>query len=202
MVRVKICGITRAEDARIAVRLGADALGFVFADSPRKTPGADVRLISEGLGPFVTRVGVFVNPALETALDAAARCGLDALQLHGEESSDLCARLARYKIIKTFRMGREFSPDTVNRYPIDACLLETDDALRGGSGKTWDWKKFPVKKIKGPYIVSGGLTPDNVAEAVRILRPYAVDVSSGVEKRPGVKDPELMERFIHAAKTA
>ncbi len=203
MVKVKICGITNLKDAELAVRCGADALGFIFAESPRRANPKTVREIAGALGPFTTLVGVFVNQTASAVLETAAACRLDALQLHGEESPDYCRKLAPYKVIKTFRMGGLFSPKTPKKYAADAYLFETDShGQKGGTGRTWEWEKLERKKIDRPFVVSGGLTPVNVARAIRILKPYAVDVSSGVESKPGAKDPELVKNFIYNAKTA
>ena len=202
MVKVKICGITNLKDAETAVRLGADALGFVFAESPRRADPKTVHEIAAKLGPFITLVGVFVNQTADTVLKIASACRLDALQLHGEESPDYCRKLAPYKVIKTFRMGSLFSAREPKKYPVDAYLFETEDAARGGTGRTWEWEKLPRKKIGRPFIVSGGLTPANVARAIKILDPYAVDVSSGVEAKAGTKDTVLLQKFIYNAKTA
>lgn len=203
MVKVKICGITNLKDAQMAANLGADALGFVFAESPRRANPKDVQTIVARLGPFVTTVGVFVNQKADRILEIAALCRLDAIQLHGEESPDVCRRLSPYKLIKTFRMDEIFSTREPKKYTVDAYLFETADQIHGGTGRTWQWEKLPVKKISRPFIVSGGLTHSNVKHAIRILNPYAVDVSSGVESsKPGHKDPSLMERFIANAKTS
>lgn len=202
MVKVKICGITNLKDAEAAVRFGADALGFIFAESPRRVNPKIVREIAEAIGPFTALVGVFVNQTTSAVLETAAACRLDAIQLHGEESPEYCRKLAPYKVIKTFRMGSLFSPKTTKKFSADAFLFETDEAGRGGTGRTWAWEKFDRKKINRPFLVSGGLTPSNVARAVRILKPYAVDVASGVESKPGNKDHELLKSFIYNAKTA
>ncbi len=200
MVKVKICGITNLKDAELAVRYGADALGFVFAESPRRVNPDTVREIAGAIGPFTTLVGVFVNQTADGILKTASSCRLDALQLHGEESPDFCRKLAPYKVIKTFRMGSLFSIQTPKKYPVDAYLFETEGAGRGGTGRTWEWEKLPRKKVTRPFLVSGGLNPANVARAVQILKPYAVDVSSGVEAKPGAKDPVLLQKFIQNAK--
>jgi phosphoribosylanthranilate isomerase len=202
IVKVKICGITNIEDARAAIKFGADCLGFIFDESPRQVDQDKVREIVSSLGPFISVAGVFVNSKLERILEISAFCGLDIIQLHGEETPDFCKRLAPYKVIKTFRMGELFSTKEPNKYDVKAYLFETDGSKKGGTGRTWAWEKLQVKKIKKPFIVTGGLTPMNVERAINILKPYAVDVSSGVEKSPGKKDHKLMEKFIRNAKNA
>ncbi len=202
MVRVKICGITNSKDAAAAIGFGADAVGFVFAESPRRVGAAKAKEICAEIGPFVTKVGVFVNFPAERILAIARDCRLDAIQLHGDESPEFCKRLAPHRLIKTFRIGELFSSAEPNKYPVDAYLFETDSKLRGGSGRSWDWNKLSLKKYKKPCIVTGGLNPSNVKRAIEALKPYAVDVSSGIEERPGFKNHALMEKFIKNAKSA
>ena len=200
MVKVKICGITNLKDAEAAVRYGADALGFIFAPSPRRVSVRTVRSISERIGPYVTKVGVFVNAPLKKMLRVTRTCRLDAVQLHGNESPAICVRLRPYKVIKAFSMDDRFSPADTNRYPAEAFIFETASAKRGGTGRTWNWKKIVRSRFRKPVIVTGGLNSRNVRHAIRLLKPYAVDVSSGVERAPGKKDHALMKRFIHNAK--
>ena len=201
MVKIKICGITNSKDALSAVNFGADALGFIFTDSPRQVNVKDAQRIISKVGPFITTVGVFVNQTVERILEIASFCHLDAIQLHGEESPDFCRKLSPYKVIKTFRINELFTTHKPKKYCVDAYLFETPDLKRGGTGRTWAWERLPVKKINRPFIVSGGLNFANIKRAIKILRPYAVDVSSGVEQgKPGFKDPILMERFIKNAK--
>lgn len=199
-VRVKICGITRLEDAQAAVRFGADAIGFVFADSPRQISPKKAREISRKIGPFVTRVGVFVNEPVKRVLSVMDAAMLDVVQLHGLESPEMCGDLAPYRVIKVFRIGPHFSTKDMNCYAVEAFMFESDTRLAGGSGQTWDWKRLARTPFAAPIIVTGGLNPANVQRAIRTLKPYAVDVSSGVEKQPGVKDHHLMETFIRNAK--
>ena len=200
MVKVKICGITNLRDAEAAVAYGADALGFVFAPSPRRVDSQTVRAIAKKIGPYVTKVGVFVNASAEKILATAASCRLDAVQLHGDESPAQCQALKRYTLIKAFRVGRNFSPRITRRYPVDAYLLEADSSERGGTGKVWDWPKLRKIRFDKPVIVSGGLRPGNVRRAIRLLKPYAVDVSSGIERTAGRKNHRLMKAFIRYAK--
>jgi len=200
MVRIKICGITRVEDAFTAVKAGADALGFVFyKKSPRYITPSKARRIIESLPPFISITGVFVNEKQGAISDIAGFCALDAIQLHGDEDCHECHRLKRYglKIIKGFRVGESFNFEAVQAYKVNAYLFDAYDKDGfGGTGKAFRWELLKGLKSRVPVILSGGLTPDNVREAVQAVDPYAVDVSSGVEKEPGIKDPELVRRFI------
>ena len=200
MVCVKICGITRAEDALLAASLGADAVGFVFADSPRKmTPQKAANIIDE-LPPFVKTVGLFVDESAERVENVIKNCRLDALQFHGDETPDYCKRFyGNKKIVKAFRMEGEETLSRLAAYrDVDAYLLDAySPEKKGGTGKTFNWELVvEAKKFNKPIILAGGLTVDNVKEAVEIARPYAVDVSSGVESAPGKKDPRLLKEFI------
>lgn len=203
-VKVKVCGITRPEDARAAAAFGADAIGLIFAKSPRRITPREARRISDAVGPFVTRVGVFVNEPVKQVIAIMREARLDVAQLHGAEPPEDCAKLLSAGIrgvIKVFHIGEDFTPKQLARYPVQAHLLETASRLAGGSGKTWDWSCLARTRFSTPIIVTGGLNPSNVRTAVLTLRPYAVDVSSGVEKKPGIKDHKLMERFIRHAKS-
>ncbi len=203
MIRVKICGITRVEDALVAVRSGADAIGFVFARSPRKIAIEEARAISAAVGPWVSTVGVFVNEKPSTILRIASRCKLSALQLHGDEKPSHVRALksAPFKIVKAFRVGENFDLDQLAAYPVDAFLLDAFVAGKyGGTGKVFDWSILKKKKIVKPCIVSGGLRPDNVSELLKSYEPYGVDVSGGVEKMPGIKDHFLIKKFIQNVK--
>jgi phosphoribosylanthranilate isomerase len=203
--KIKICGITNLPDARLAVELGAAALGFVFyPKSPRYVPVAKAADICNALPPFVAKVGVFVDE-LEFEIEKALReCLLNALQFHGDEPPGFCQKFAA-KSIKAIRVRDESSLRTAAEYDVDALLLDTYiDSERGGTGQTFDWS-LAVKAqetLAPPVILSGGLTPANVQEAIRKVRPYAVDVSSGVEREPGKKDPEKLRRFIELVKAA
>ena len=203
ITRVKICGITNLADARAAVEAGADALGFVFyADSPRHVTRKDAANICQALPPLVVKVGVFVNE-LEYEIEQALQdCLLNALQFHGDEPPGFCTKFAA-KSIKAIRMRNETALHAATDYDdVDALLLDTyTEAARGGTGQAFDWSLAErAKQIGPPLILSGGLTPANVAEAIRRVRPYAVDVSSGVEREPGRKDPEKLRRFIDAVR--
>jgi len=197
VVRIKVCGITRREDAFLAADLGVDALGFIFAPSPRQVSPEDTRRIIKSLPPFIERVGVFVNEMPEKVVEISSFCLLTALQFHGDEAPLYCEKFSSYKIIKSFSIEDKI-PDNISSYKVDAYLLDTYcREKRGGTGKVFNWdiaKK--VKELGFPLILSGGLTPDNVVEAINKVRPYAVDVASGVEKRPGKKSKKKMKDFI------
>jgi len=201
MVKVKICGITSLEDALTAVAAGADALGFVFHPaSPRHISPKQAAVIIKQLPPFIQTVGLFVNEARDTVHTTADRCGLDIVQLHGDESPDFCSSINR-RVIKAFRIKDIFSLDAVSDYCIAACLLDAwSPAAYGGTGRTFNWEIASAAAAQRPIVLAGGLTPDNVAEAVRRVNPYAVDVSSGVESSPGRKDAEKIRKFIIQAR--
>ncbi len=202
-VRIKICGITRAEDALEAVRLGADALGFNFwPGSKRFLPPARAREIIRALPPMVTCYGVFVDPSHEEAASAAALSGIQVIQLHGDEPAALC-RSFQLPVVKGIRVAGPESLAALDAYPgVRGFLLDAASAGYGGSGKTFDWALARQAAARATVLLAGGLTPANVAEAVRAVRPFAVDVASGVESSPGVKDHALLARFIAAARAA
>ena len=196
--RVKICGITRSEDALAAARLGADAIGLVFyADSPRAVDATQAAEICKTLPPFVSRVGLFVNADAEEVRGVMSQVPLDILQFHGKESAEFCRQFGR-PYIKALRMHEQQDIHDAAAVYNDAAALLLDayvaDQL-GGTGQTFDWERIPSDLLK-PVVLAGGLTPDNVAEAISSVRPYAVDVSSGVEQDPGMKDIEKMAIFI------
>lgn len=200
MTRVKICGIRTASAALAAAEAGADAVGFVFyPPSPRFVPPARAAELARRLPPFVLRVGVFVNAPVQVVEEVAEQVGLDVVQLHGDEPPEVCARLRR-RVIKAVRVD---GPDAVARareYPVAAVLLDAHvPGLYGGTGRRFDWSL--VRGLDKPVILSGGLTPDNVGEAIRQARPYAVDASSGVETA-GEKDPEKIAAFVRAVRAA
>jgi phosphoribosylanthranilate isomerase len=204
--KVKICGITNWTDAKRAMEAGADLLGFNFyARSPRYISPAKARRIVRRLPKRVSAVGVFVNATEEKMLDIARTVGLDALQLHGDESSAAVARLGRsLPVIKAVRAGKSFRPAELSRFRrVSAILLDGfDRRLRGGTGKTFDWRIARRAKRYGRIFLAGGLTPENVGEAIRTAEPYAVDVCSGVESRPGKKDPKRVQALMRAVETA
>ncbi|BCS52965.1 phosphoribosylanthranilate isomerase [Geobacter sp. SVR] len=203
MVKVKICGITNLDDALTAIDAGADALGFVFVQaSPRHIAPEQAADIIRQLPPFVHTVGLFVNQTQQTVNSIADQCGLDLIQLHGDESPHYCRGIGR-RIIKAFRIKDSTSLDGVDSYRVAACLLDAwSPTAHGGTGQTFNWDIAAVAAAAHRIILAGGLTPANVAEAVKRVCPYAVDVSSGVESAPGRKDAALVRDFIAAAKHA
>jgi phosphoribosylanthranilate isomerase len=205
-VRIKICGITNWTDARRAIESGADFLGFnFFPGSPRYVTPAKARRIVRRLPKGLSAVGVFVNEPEEKMLAIARSVGLRYLQLHGEESPDTVTRLQRaFPVIKVLRVKRPFRAAQISRYRAASALLLDgfDRRLRGGTGKTFDWKIARRVTPRARIFVAGGLAPENVADAIRIARPFAVDVSSGVESRPGKKDPARLKAFAKAVREA
>ena len=198
LTKVKICGITNIEDARAAVDLGADALGFIFVpDTPRYVkPHIAARIISD-LPPFITKVGVFADASAEAISEVFELCGLNVLQLHGSETPDYCGEIGISKIIKAFRMKDEQSLSAIPKYKVSAYLLDTYvKGKKGGTGEIFNWGLAKKAKAYGRIIVAGGLNPENVAWAIQHVRPYGVDVSSGVESRPGKKDHSKIRAFI------
>ena len=205
-VKVKICGITNWVDARRAVAEGAELLGFNFyAGSPRYVEPAKARRIVSRLPKRISVVGVFVNETEQTMLEIARTVGLDALQLHGDETPAMVARLKRsFPVIKAIRVKQSLAVGQLQTYrAATALLLDGFDAQRrGGTGKTFDWEIARRAKKYGRVFLAGGLTPENVGEAIRAARPYAVDVCSGVEARPGKKDLARVRNLMRAAKDA
>ncbi len=205
MTRVKICGITCREDALRAVAAGAWALGFVFhKKSPRYIGPYKARAIIRALPPFVTAVGVFVDQKEGAVKDIIDFCRLGTVQFHGAETPQYCRRFPGVKVIKAFRVGAGFDPDQVRSYPTAAYLFDTHvEGVPGGTGVPFDWKRIRrVKDFGRPIILAGGLTALNVGEAVERLRPYAVDVSSGVESAPGRKDPRKLAALFDRLRAA
>jgi|ERR1039457_4011634 phosphoribosylanthranilate isomerase len=202
MIRVKICGITNPEDALLAVEAGADALGFVFFQgSPRYISPDQAASIIRRLPPFVQTVGLFVNEVPATVNSVADQCGLDVIQLHGEETPVYCESVRR-RVIKAFRVKDISTIDSLARYQVSGCLLDAwSPVARGGTGLTFNWEIAAEAVNRGHRIVlAGGLTPDNVTESIRQVCPYGVDVSSGVESAPGRKDASKIRLFIERAK--
>lgn len=199
IVRVKICGITRVEDALASASAGVDAIGLVFVDrSSRSVELGQAREICQALPPFVTRVGLFMNPDAKQVEHILGEVPLDWLQFHGDESQGFCRQFAR-PWIKALAMGGEALPDLSEHDQADALLLDSHGGGKmGGSGQTFNWQAIPA--MTRPWILAGGLHPGNVADAVRQLQPDAVDVSSGVERSPGIKDVNLINEFIKAVK--
>jgi phosphoribosylanthranilate isomerase len=203
--RVKVCGITRAQDARAAVRAGADALGVILAPGHRRSlaPKQAARVLAE-VPPGVARVGVFVDADLSYVTRAVDVLGLTEVQLHGAESPLYCVSTGA-RVVKTFRVGAGFDPVAIEHYrgSIAAALLDTlVQGAPGGSGKAFDWGLARGVPEGVPVYLAGGLTPDNVREAVRRLKPAGVDVSSGVEDSPGIKSEQKMKRFVAEVRAA
>ena len=203
-VRIKICGITNEKDALAAAKFGADALGFIFASSPRRISAERAREIIKVLPPSVQTVGVFVDEDPKMVSSIAAMCDLDFLQLHGGESLDYCKGFDR-RVIKAVRLQRRDDLENLSKYihVVDALLLDTYVPNKlGGTGITFDWQLAVEARRYGRIILAGGLNPENVAAAIRMVRPYAVDASSGLEQSPGAKDHEKMAKFISEAMQA
>jgi phosphoribosylanthranilate isomerase len=203
-VRVKICGLTNIEDGLAALDAGADALGFVlYASSPRCVPLEQAAEMVKQLPPFIAKVGLFVNASELSIRHAIEQCGIDTLQLHGDEAPEFCRRF-QLKVIKAIRMRDASSLDELAQYETSGWLLDSYVAGKaGGTGEKFNWElACRATELCSRVILAGGLTPANVAEAVRQVRPYAVDVSSGVEWKPGKKDRHKMKDFIAAAKGA
>ncbi len=197
MIKIKICGITNLRDALLAAELGADALGFIFASSsPRRVNPQVAKEIIAQLPSFVSAVGVFVNQAEEHIRQMRHFCALDVVQLHGDESPDFCRNLGG-RVIKAIRVKDAASLSRMKDYTVSAFLLDTYQAGKpGGTGKTFDWQLAFAARQYGRIILSGGLNPENIREAVKQVQPYAVDAASGVEAAPGQKDPRSLQEFI------
>jgi phosphoribosylanthranilate isomerase len=200
MIRVKVCGITNIEDALAAAEMGADALGFVLAASPRQVTPENLRRLVAELPPLIVKVGVFVDSPLDEVRRIMSDCGLNLAQLHGSESPEYCEALFP-RAIKAFQVKDATVLKQLPMYQASAYLLDGyHSKLKGGSGQSFDWEIAQQARGLGHIILSGGLTPENVARAIAIARPYGVDVSSGVEARPGKKDHRKLAAFIRAVK--
>jgi phosphoribosylanthranilate isomerase len=202
--KVKICGLTSVADALAAAGAGADMIGLNFYEkSSRHITLATAGEIYRALPPFVQRVGVFVNPAEDLVMRAITECGLNLLQFHGDETSDFCTQFGLMSL-KAVRVQNAESLQTLADYHTDAFLLDAySKAGLGGTGEKFNWDlAVEAQKFGKPIFLAGGLTPENVADAVRQVRPFAVDVSSGVESAPGKKDAARVRAFIQAVRTA
>jgi phosphoribosylanthranilate isomerase len=202
MVKVKICGITNFEDALAAAEFGADAVGFIFyKKSPRYIDPVKAKEIILRLPPFVSTVGVFVDEKRRVVESVMGEAGVDIAQFHGHEAPEEC--IIPKRAIKAFHIKDENDLESLKRYKVGAYLLDTytPDAL-GGTGQIFNWSIAMDAKPLGKIILAGGLTPDNVAQAVTMVRPYGVDTASGVEREKGIKDHEKMRLFIQRAKEA
>lgn len=203
-VKVKICGITNLEDARAAVEAGADALGFMFFEqSPRNVSLETAAQIAGSISPFVLKVGVFVNPTPDLVQAAITHCGLNLLQFHGEETSEFCQQFG-VMTMKAFRVKDAESLQVISTYRTDAFLLDSFVAgKQGGTGEKFNWDlAVTAKEYRRPIFLAGGLNADNVRQAIEQVRPFGIDVSSGVELSPGKKDHQKIRDFISAARAA
>jgi phosphoribosylanthranilate isomerase len=203
MVFTKVCGITNPGDARVAVDAGADAIGLIFAESPRKVSLEEARKVSIALPENILKVGVFVDAEPGEVLQIAREVGLDLAQLHGDETPETVAaiRNAGLPVMKALRVRNTEALGALERYEADLFMLDAWSArARGGTGETFDWGLAKSVKGRGNIVVSGGLTPENVREAVEFFEPYGVDASSSLEERPGKKSGERVRRFVRAAK--
>ena len=206
--RIKVCGITRSQDALYAAKAGADAVGFIFyPPSPRYIGPEEARIIIEQLPPFIDVVGVFVDKKRMEVEEIIQYCRLNYAQLHGEESPKYTERLVRdstpCEVIKAFRVGSQTNSDEFKPYVphVRAFLLDTyDKDIAGGTGKSFDWSIIESLDFVRPYVLAGGLNPENVTAALRAVKPCCVDVNSGVEESPGVKDHRLISEFIQAVR--
>jgi phosphoribosylanthranilate isomerase len=204
MLKVKACGITNLEDAREAINCGYDALGFIFADSPRKINIEAAEYILKALPPFINCVAVFMDENPAVIKEVLRNCPFDTIQLHGEENpQSLLQFKPQKKIIKSIRVKDESSLDIIDNYKeADAFLLDTYvKDVAGGTGQVFDWQiARTAKKYNKPIILSGGLNPENIVQAISEVKPFAVDVSSGIEEYPGKKSRLLMKEFIQKTK--
>jgi phosphoribosylanthranilate isomerase len=202
--RIKICGITNHEDAQVSVAAGADALGLNFyKKSPRYLTISAAAKIAKKLPSFLMRVGVFVNAPESLVLQAIGECGLSMLQFHGDETPEFCTQFGLMSM-KAFRIRGAEALKELPQYPTEAWLLDAyTPKTRGGTGKKFNWElAVEAKKFGRPFFLAGGLTPGNVADAVRRVRPFGVDVSSGVESAPGKKDHQKVRDFIAKVRQA
>lgn len=199
--KIKICGITNVDDALKAVHYGAWAVGFIFSKkSPRYVSPSRARKIIEALPPFVTPVGVFVDLSERAVRDICQFTRIHTVQFHGQESAVYCKRFSDVKVIKAFRIEDFIPVDEIKKYKVDAYLFDTyKEGVAGGTGETFDWAVLAKHPMDKPIILSGGLNPQNVQKALEVTNLFAIDVSSGVEKSPGIKDPRLIRAFFDAA---
>lgn len=198
---IKICGLTRLEDAEVAVHAGATAVGFVmWPNSPRFVDVASAASIVRNLPSSLVKVGLFVNQSVDLMCDVAVRVGLTTIQLHGEETPDCGAKLGR-PVIKALSLDHA---DQKDAWPDDTLILldAIHPVTRGGTGTRIDWQRAATIARTRRVVLAGGLTPENVSEAIGIVRPFGVDVASGVERSPGIKDEDKVRRFVAAARAA
>lgn len=203
MVKIKICGITNTDDAMAAVDFGADALGFNFyKKSPRYIDPQKAAEIITQLPPFIVPVAIFVNEREDRILETLKTACIHGVQLHGDETPEFCQRFGNH-VIKAFQVKDKESLKHMSHYRVSAYLLDSyREGLRGGTGETFDWHLAVVAKTFGRIILAGGLNPDNVAEAVKLVQPYGVDVTGGVEREKGIKDHAKLKKFITEVRKA
>lgn len=202
--RIKMCGTTQQADAKKAVELGVDALGFIFVEqSPRYTAPEAALNITRVLPPFLFKIGVFVDAGIQEVQEIVHYLGLNGVQLHGKETPEYCEKIGESlpscSRVKAFRVGEHTKKADFSPYAsvVDGFLLDTYvKDIEGGTGMTFDWSLIANLKLQKPYILAGGLTPENISQALAIAKPFGVDVNSGVEHAPGQKDHALLERFI------
>jgi phosphoribosylanthranilate isomerase len=204
MFRVKICGVTRPQDVRFIAKAGADAIGFQMSQGPRKITLEQARKLVKLVPPWLTPVGVLVNEPLAKAKRLIKYCGFQVIQLHGDETSAYCEEL-HVPVIKAIRMKSQTTHRAYKKYKVAAYLLDSfHKGVRGGTGESFSpaWAKKAVLELPEPVLLAGGLNPDNVQKAIRASHVFGVDVSSGVEIKPGVKDPRKVLQFVRNAKKA
>jgi phosphoribosylanthranilate isomerase len=197
-IEIKICGITSTEDAFAAMESGADAIGFIFhPPSPRYVSPESAKRIIESVSGNITTVGVFVNADIKTVKDTMTNCRLDLIQLHGNESPEYCRQFPSSRIIKAFAPRTEQDLADLDRYDVRAVLVDTHDPKQhGGTGRRSNWTVALLIAKSHPLILAGGLTPENISEAITAVSPHAVDINSGVERAPGKKDPGKIRNAI------
>jgi phosphoribosylanthranilate isomerase len=204
MFRVKICGVTRPTDVRMIAKAGADAIGFQMSMGPRKITPLQAKRLVKGVPPLVTPVGVFVNEALSKVKRLIKLCGFQAVQLHGDESASYCGEI-RVPVIKVIRMRNASAFKGFEGFRVAAYLLDSyNKSIPGGTGKNFQfsWARKAVQRLPAPVLIAGGLTSDNVQQAIRSSHAFGVDVASGVEIQPGLKDPRKVSLFIRRARKA
>jgi phosphoribosylanthranilate isomerase len=203
MIKIKICGITNLDDAMAAADCGADALGFNFyKKSPRYVEPVKAAEIIAQLPPFLVPVGIFVNEREEKIREIVSGACLQGIQLHGDETPEFCQRFGT-RVIKAFQIKSKESLKHMSHYRVSAYLLDSyKEGVRGGTGETFDWHLAVVAKTFGRIILAGGLTVENVAEAVKLVQPYGIDVAGGVEREKGIKDHHKLKTFITEARRA
>lgn len=201
MTWIKICGLTRYEDASMAVELGANAVGYIFADSKRQVKKESIKKINSRLPADVEKIGIFVNEKADIVCEIANYCGLTGLQFHGDESAEYCSRFERYKVIKAFRVPNEQSWEIKEEYlsekAIDYFLFDTYvPGLKGGTGMSFTWDLVTAKSWPKPIIIAGGISLENITTALGLGDVYGIDICSGVEIRPGLKDERKLKQLF------